>query len=101
MDEHFERCIHALEVRQQLLLSQLDEVATHQGTHPLLILSPHFLHLFLHLLLILFSSYFPEELVQDAQQQIQEAIHSCVEILKAGSAVYKKNKANAENIWQV
>ena len=31
IEEHFERCIHALEARQHILLSQLDQFIQHQG----------------------------------------------------------------------
>ena len=94
VEDHFERCIHSLEVRRDTLLTQLDEIAERQGisSHSLLTL----------LMSPLFSSVcFQEQLMQDVMEQIQEAIQNCTEVMRSGSMVYKKNKATAENIWQV
>ena len=91
VEDHFERCIHSLEVRRDTLLTQLDEIAERQG------ISTHFLSMS-----PLFSSVcFQEQLMQDVMEQIQEAIQNCTEVMRSGSMVYKKNKATAENIWQV
>ena len=39
--------------------------------------------------------------MEDVQEQIEEAIQSCMDIWRTGAILYKKNKAKAESFWQV
>eukprot|EP00026_Physarum_polycephalum_P006062 Phypoly_transcript_06103.p1 GENE.Phypoly_transcript_06103~~Phypoly_transcript_06103.p1 ORF type:complete len:321 (+),score=57.00 Phypoly_transcript_06103:384-1346(+) len=70
IEEHFERCIHALEVRQQTLLSQLRIVATQETT------------------------------VSDPTVKILDMLQSCNAMKETGALVYKTDHSIAEQIWQ-
>ena len=39
--------------------------------------------------------------MEDIQEQIKEAIRSCMDIMRNGATLYKKSTAKAESFWQV
>ena len=38
--------------------------------------------------------------MEDIQEQIEEAIQSCTDIMRNGATLFKKNVSRAENLWQ-
>lgn len=103
IEEHFERCIHALEVREAFLLDQFDSMIERHCT--LFFSFPFPFCLFLALVfpspLFLSLTYSPDEKIETIQNGLNNFIQDCNEILKTGALIYGKSANVAEQIWQV
>ena len=100
VDEHFERCIHALEARQHTLLTYLDQIAQYQGVF---ICLTYLSSSFISPLFITPSPLitYVEELQENTSKQIKGLMLLCTKYMEAGSTLYTINRSAAENIWQV
>eukprot|EP00026_Physarum_polycephalum_P006885 Phypoly_transcript_06938.p1 GENE.Phypoly_transcript_06938~~Phypoly_transcript_06938.p1 ORF type:complete len:318 (+),score=57.14 Phypoly_transcript_06938:29-982(+) len=70
IEEHFERCIHALEARQHTLLSQLAKIAGHETS------------------------------VGDQKTKLVDMLQNCNAMKETGALIYKADRSIAEQIWQ-